>query len=161
MIRIYGINRGHICISWINISNCICGSLCFVRPSPYCIPVFSRLPELIGLAVSWYPRQFTKSDLNNIHYLGWVSIPFNKRVLENWIKLNQLLILNTLKLRKNRRHFADDIFKCIFFSENVWIPIQISLKFVPKDPINNIYSTGSDNALAPTRRQAIIWTNDG
>ena len=27
---------------------------------------------------------------------------------------------------------------CIFFNENVWIPIQISLKFVPKGPINNI-----------------------
>ena len=31
-----------------------------------------------------------------------------------------------------------DIFKCIFFNENVWISIQISLKFVPKGPINNI-----------------------
>ena len=39
---------------------------------------------------------------------------------------------------KNARHFPDDIFKCIFFNENVWIPIQISLKFVPKGPINNI-----------------------
>ena len=34
--------------------------------------------------------------------------------------------------------FADDIFKCIFFIENVWIPIKISLKFVPKGPIDNI-----------------------
>ena len=28
--------------------------------------------------------------------------------------------------------------KCIFLNENVWIPIKISLKFVPKGPINNI-----------------------
>ena len=35
---------------------------------------------------------------------------------------------------------ADDIFKCIFLNENVWILIEISLKFVPKDPINNIPS---------------------
>ena len=28
--------------------------------------------------------------------------------------------------------------------------------------VNNIYaSIGSDNGLAPTRRQAIIWTNTG
>ena len=27
---------------------------------------------------------------------------------------------------------ADDIFKCIFLNENVWILINISLKFVPK-----------------------------
>ena len=29
------------------------------------------------------------------------------------------------------------IFKCIFFDENDRIPIQISLKFVPKSPIDN------------------------
>ena len=46
--------------------------------------------------------------------------------------------LNTLRPRQDGRHFADDIFKCIFFNENVWIPIKISLKFVPKGPINNI-----------------------
>ena len=32
---------------------------------------------------------------------------------------------------------ADDIFKCIFMNENVRILIQISLKFVPKGPIDN------------------------
>ena len=45
---------------------------------------------------------------------------------------------NTLRPRQNGRHFADDIFKCIFLNENVWIPNKISLKFVPKGPINNI-----------------------
>ena len=45
---------------------------------------------------------------------------------------------NSLRPRQNRRHFADDIFKCIFLNENVWIAIKISLKFVPKGPINNI-----------------------
>ena len=69
--------------------------------------------------------------------------------------------LNTLRLRQNGRHYAHDMFKCIFLYENAWIPIWISLKFVPKGPINNIFSTGSDNGLAPTRRKAIIWTNDG
>ena len=32
---------------------------------------------------------------------------------------------------------ADDIFKCIFLNENYRIPIQISLKFVPRSPIDN------------------------
>ena len=44
--------------------------------------------------------------------------------------------LNTLRPRQNGRHFTDDIFKCILLYENAWIPI--SLKFVPKGPINNI-----------------------
>ena len=43
---------------------------------------------------------------------------------------------NTLRPRQNGRHFPDDIFRYIFLNENVWIPIEISLKFVPKGPIN-------------------------
>ena len=38
------------------------------------------------------------------------------------------------------RHFPDDMFKSILFNENVWIPNNISLTFVPKDPINNYTS---------------------
>ena len=45
--------------------------------------------------------------------------------------------VNTLRPRQNGRHFADDMFKWIFWNENVWIPIEISLKFVPKGSINN------------------------
>ena len=45
---------------------------------------------------------------------------------------------NTLRPRQNGRHFADAIFKRIFVNENIWIPIKISLKFVPKGSINNI-----------------------
>ena len=58
--------------------------------------------------------------------------------------------VNTLRPRQDGRHFTDDIFKCIFLNENVSIAIKISLKFVPKGPINNI----------PTLVQ-IIWTNGG
>ena len=43
--------------------------------------------------------------------------------------------------------FADDILKCIFLNEKVWISIKISLKFVPKGPINNI----------PTLVQIMAW----
>ena len=30
-----------------------------------------------------------------------------------------------------------DIFRCILCEENVWISIKISLRFVPKDPIDS------------------------
>ena len=43
-----------------------------------------------------------------------------------------------IEAETNGRHFPDDIFKCIFLNENVWIPIEISLNFVPKGPIDNI-----------------------
>ena len=36
---------------------------------------------------------------------------------------------------QNGRHFADDIFRCIFVNEKVCILMKISLKFVPKGPI--------------------------
>ena len=59
--------------------------------------------------------------------------------------------VNTLRPRQNGRHFADDIFKCIFLNENVWIPIKISMKFVPKGPINNI----------PPLVQIMAWRRPG
>ena len=49
-----------------------------------------------------------------------------------------LQLFNTLRPRQNGRHFPDDIFKRIFLNENAWILLKISLKFVPKGPINNI-----------------------
>ena len=45
---------------------------------------------------------------------------------------------NTLRPGQNGRRFADDTFKRIFSNENVRISIKISLKFVPKGPIDNI-----------------------
>ena len=59
--------------------------------------------------------------------------------------------LNTLRPRLNGRHFADAIFKCIFLNENVWIPIKISPKFVPKGLINNISSLV----------QIMVWRHPG
>ena len=59
--------------------------------------------------------------------------------------------INTLRLRQNGRHFPDDIFKWIFLNENVWISIDISLKFVPRGPINNI----------PTLVQVMAWRRPG
>ena len=50
--------------------------------------------------------------------------------------------LNSLRPRQNGRHFPDDIFKCIFLNENVGISINISLKFVPKGPVDNIPALG-------------------
>ena len=60
---------------------------------------------------------------------------------------------------QNGHHFADDIFKYNFLSGNILISIEIALNFIPNVPISNIPTFGSDNGLAPTRRQAIIGTN--
>ena len=49
-----------------------------------------------------------------------------------------MIPVNILRPRQNGRHFADDRFKCIFFHQNIWISINISLKFVPNGQVNNI-----------------------
>ena len=59
--------------------------------------------------------------------------------------------LNTLRPRQNGRRFADDTFKRIFLNENVRISIKISLKFVPKNPINN----------NPSLVQIMAWCRSG
>ena len=65
----------------------------------------------------------------------------NRYIAKHYVRCNVtssvVELLNTLRPRRNGRHFADDIFKCIFLNENIRISIEISLKFVPKGPINN------------------------
>ena len=46
---------------------------------------------------------------------------------------------------------ADDNFKCIFLTENDRIPIRISLKFVPRSPIDN----------KPALGQVVAWCRRG
>ena len=65
---------------------------------------------------------------------GWVQPPFN-----------------TLRPRQNGRHFPEDIFKCIFVNENIFIPTKSSLKFVPNGSINNI----------PALVQIMAWCRPG
>ena len=55
--------------------------------------------------------------------------------------------------------FQTTFFKGIFLNQNIYILIQISLKFVPKGPINNIPALVQ--IMARRRPGAIIWTNDG
>ena len=59
--------------------------------------------------------------------------------------------LHTFRLRENGRHFEDDIFKCIFWNENMWILNNVSLKFIRKGPINNI----------PALVQIMAWRRSG
>ena len=71
------------------------------------------------------------------------------------------IYFNTLSLKQNGHHFADDIFKFkIFSNENVCILIQIWKKFFLSIQLA-VSHHWSYNGLAPFQRQAIIWTNDG
>ena len=52
---------------------------------------------------------------------------------------------------KNGHQFPDDILNGIFSNENIQISIKISLKFVPRSPINNI----------PALVQIMAWCRPG
>ena len=60
-------------------------------------------------------------------------------------------LFNTLRPRQDGCCLPDDIFKCIFFNENVLILVKISLKFVPKVPSNYI----------PALVQIMAWRRAG
>ena len=107
------------------------------------------------LLLLWYRNTRTSVDIlvlkhqaiskrcrYDIHCIGLVSyqnITFKVNTIWNCI-WKKMQLLNTLRPKQNNRHFADDIFKCIFLNENVWISINISLKFIPKFLIDNISS---------------------
>ena len=76
-------------------------------------------------------------------------LDISKNLIRQFFELNR--VFNTLRPRQNGRHFADDIFKYIFLNENAWISLKISLKFVPKGPVNNI----------PALVQIMAWRRPG
>ena len=61
------------------------------------------------------------------------------------------LPMNLVRPRQDGRHFADDIFMCIFFNENCCILIKFSLKYVRKGPIDN----------NPALVQIMAWRRSG
>ena len=73
------------------------------------------------------------------------------QIVYYWHFLPARALINTLRPRRNEQHFADDIFKHIFFNENVSISIKISLKFVPKGLMDNI----------PALVQIMAWLHSG
>ena len=76
-----------------------------------------------GRAVDWYHRYtigYSDMDIWDL----WTSTYWR--------------LYNILKAIQYGRHFADDIFKCISLNENIWTSLKLSLKCVPKVPIDHI-----------------------
>ena len=95
-----------------------------------------------------------QDKLDNIFQRLYSKLFFSLKAYKFWLQLCWGFlwgIINTLRLRQNGRHFADDIFKYIFSNENVWILIKFSLKFVPKGPIH----------IIPAFVQVMAWRHPG
>ena len=93
------------------------------------------------LSTQWsHPKEHISmkniSKLTNFRWRSWTE----SYRMQFAAVLSRVVSFNTLRPRQNGRHFPDDISKWIFLNENVWISIKISLKFVPRGPINNIPS---------------------
>ena len=54
------------------------------------------------------------------------------------MRTQRLVRVHILRPRQHGRHFPDDSFISIFVNENIWISINISLRFASKVPINHI-----------------------
>ena len=114
----------------------------YSAPSHYLNQCLDIVNWTLGNKLQWNFNQNKKLSIHkngseNIVILSsgkWVKEP-----LHFWDKIiSSVFILGCTAFLTHWGHFADDIFKCIFINENVWIPIKISLKFVPRGPINNI-----------------------
>ena len=92
-------------------------------------------PTYSTLSISWLLMSWRRKEPGHQQPWYWPS----------WTDVT--LRVNTLRRRQNGRHFADNIFSCIFMNKNVWILIKISLKFVLKGSINNI----------PALVQIMVW----
>ena len=67
--------------------------------------------------------------------ISWIYL---EHVQRYGVSRDVVIYFITFKPKQNVRHFADDIFKCIFLNENIWNSINISLNFVHQGQINNI-----------------------
>ena len=85
--------------------------------------VIGKVSLILGYCAGWSNNLFW-DVMNQVLFTWWCAQGMSK--------------VNILRPKPNGRSFADDSFKRIFLNENVWISLKISLKFVPKGPINNI-----------------------
>ena len=104
---------------------------------------------------------FTMISFNILIYLWWCTLFISWQELQIDIKevVNSLvmcacgdrLAFKHIEAETKWPPFRRRCFKVHFFNENVWILLKISLKFVPKGPINNI----------PVLVQIMAWRRPG
>ena len=91
--------------------------------------VLDRQRSGVKATIWWFCHDYDRSGWSAM--IGNIGKEWSAQCDLGFSTLTSLNTFNTLRPRQNGRHFADDIFKWIFLNENVWIPIEISLKFVP------------------------------
>ena len=118
-----------------------------------------------GSTIIWnFTRFLYHQENQNCHhwiiiYSGittrWDRDIWIKYILDIWFSkffgTELKLLKSAIRPRQDGRHFADDIFTCIFFNENCCTLMKLSLKYVRKGPINN----------NPAMVQIMAWRRSG
>ena len=123
---------------------------------------WSHITVNINSFLSVFQQDILIAQLQEQHYQQYMQQVYQQQLLHQQQQFQQLQVIrcsnvmygwciNTLRPRQNGRHLSYDIFRWIFLNENVWIPIKISLKIIPKGPINNI----------PALDQIMAWRRPG
>ena len=93
--------------------------------------------DCMSLIIRWWISLVEYTILIYEDFVGIRISNINDSVKRS-IQPQSHMYINILRPRQNGRHFPDNIFKCIFLNENVWISLKISLKFIPKVRANKI-----------------------
>ena len=79
-------------------------------------------------SISYHNADYKRGHIYAVEFLWLFWYPVSFRAPEEHIQnggpdaiLRCLAPVNTLRPRQNGRHLADDVFNCIFLSENLWI----------------------------------------
>ena len=132
-------------------------SLCIQHDLPMYMLHPTKSVKCFGFFSSWLSFVFVIW----INYIGFLLLTCSQHAglphkhlvhdCSSAIEISRMSWVNSLRPRQNKRHIADDVFKCNFWNENVRISITISLKFVPKGPFN----------IFPALVQIMAWRRTG
>ena len=96
------------------------------------------------------PHMFSSMFICLSRFKNTFHLPYDT-IHNGQLDLTALQVLSHLPLDKMAANSADDICKCIFINEKFCILIRISLKFLPRGPIDN----------RPALVQVMAWRRTG
>ena len=131
---------------WKSRFRCVCGYFFFIFLQSNLTLTF-KVKSNLKLSQMLSQFELVRPITRHPFKLGSQNLDQSAKIA--WAKV--AVVFNTLRPRQHGRHFADDTLKRIFMNENVIISIKISLKFVPKGPINTI----------PALVQIMAWCRPG
>ena len=119
------------------------GLYTFYRGSSDCAIETATAVIYFVFSDNWYTMSSNNANKSNWIHSGSVDqsiilVDWGKQDSSAHFNSKQSITLNSAIPKQNGRHFPDDNFKCIICDKNKQIVIAISLKFVPKGPINDI-----------------------